>query len=120
MINPVERSDEESVAPEARSVASATLDTVHEAIEAVRRMMATNVRDWGEDRGDAFLWALFLGWDDEDNPDESAMDEVAERHGWSADQVARLRRFHAALESLCPSPELVRRALTATPPAAEV
>ena len=117
MISPEDRTDGRSVTPEARSVASATLDTVHEAIEAVRRMMATNVRDWGEDRGDAFLWALFLGWDDEDNPDESAMDEVAGRHGWSTEQVARLRRFHAALESLCPSPELVRRTLTDTQPA---
>jgi hypothetical protein len=81
-----------------------TLETVHEAIEAVRRMMATNVRDWGLDRGDAFLWALFLGWDDEDNPDESAMGEVAERHGWDSAQVSRLRRFHAALEAIAPSP----------------
>jgi peptidyl-tRNA hydrolase, PTH2 family len=72
--------------------------TCNEVIDAIRRMMATHVRDWAEDRGDAFLWQVFLGWDDAD--DASAMDEVAKRHGWGEAQVARLRRFHAAVDAL--------------------
>lgn len=70
-----------------------------EVVDAIRRMMVTNSRDWAEDRGDAFLWALFLGWDDDDLA-VSAMDEVAKRHGWDGAQVARLRRFHAIIDAL--------------------
>lgn len=76
--------------------------SITEVIDAIRRMMATNVRDWAEDRGDAFLWAVFLGWDADpgDDPEEGAMSEVATRHGWDDAQVARLRRFRLAVDEL--------------------
>jgi hypothetical protein len=75
-----------------------------EALEAMTRAMATNVRDWAADRMDAFLWAVLLGWDcdeqhehDEDACSLGAMDEIAARHGWDDHQVERVRRFHRAV-----------------------
>ncbi|NYD39920.1 hypothetical protein [Nocardioides panaciterrulae] len=65
--------------------------------ESLRRLLAFNSRDWAQDRADAWLWGVVLGWDADENEvgEESAMDEVAARHGWDASEVARLRRLHA-------------------------
>lgn len=80
--------------------------------DALRRLggaLATDARDWGQDGLDAWLWGLLCGWDcedllvwpghvhDEHCADGGAMREVAARHGWSDNDVARLRRYRAAL-----------------------
>lgn len=80
-------------------------------------MLATSSRDWGADRGDAWLWGLLCGWDCEDHPDGNhddlcadgaAMDMVAALHNWTPHDVARLREYRTAIRSL--------RELTATQP----
>lgn len=75
-----------------------------EVLAAMTRAMATNVRDWGTDRMDAFLWGVLLGWDcdeqhehDEIDCSPGAMDEIAARHGWDTQQIERVRRFHRAV-----------------------
>lgn len=83
-----------------------------EALDRVRGLMATNVRDWGMDRGDAWLYGLFCGWDCEErfddpehdcaDPDDTcegqaAMAEVARRWHWTRDDVARLRRYREVI-----------------------
>lgn len=83
-----------------------------EALDRVGGLMATNSRDWGMDRGDAWLYGLFCGWDCEekfDDPEhdctdlddicegQSAMLAVARRWMWTRDDVARLRRYRAAI-----------------------
>jgi len=75
-----------------------------EALNAMTRAMATNVRDWGADRMDAFLWGVLLGWDcdeqhehDEIDCSLGAMDEIAARHDWDARQVQRVRSLHRAV-----------------------
>lgn len=61
--------------------------------EAIRTLLATDSRDWSDDRGDAWLWGIVMGWDDED-PECSAMELVAAKHGWDEQTVARLRVLH--------------------------
>lgn len=80
-----------------------------EALTRLSGALATHSRDWGQDRLDAWLWGLLCGWDCEDHlvwpdhvhgehcADAGAMREVAARHGWSDEDVARLRRYRAAL-----------------------
>lgn len=83
-----------------------------EALGRVRGLMATSVRDWGMDRGDAWLYGLFCGWDCEEkyddpehdcaDPDDTcegqaAMAEVARRWHWTREDVARLRRYRTAI-----------------------
>lgn len=65
--------------------------------EALRDLLAFSSRDWGAVKGDAWLWGIVFGWDNEDDePDEeSAMPELAKQHGWDEADVARLRRLHA-------------------------
>lgn len=80
-----------------------------EVLEAMTGAMATNVRDWGADRMDAFLWGVLLGWDcdeqhDESQCEENAMASIAARHGWDARQVERVRSFRRAVERVASQP----------------
>ena len=68
-----------------------TLGGVSSAINAVRNMMRISSRDWAADRGDAYLWALLIGWDDE------ALTEVAAKHRWDEHRLAYVRRMRGYL-----------------------
>jgi hypothetical protein len=52
-------------------------------------LLVFNVRDWGQDSADAWLYGVIVGWDG------PAMKELAEKHRWSSETVARLRRLRA-------------------------
>lgn len=70
--------------------------------EGLQLLLATNSRDWGTDRVDAWLWAVLLGWDckaseHDDTCTHGAMEEMQERHGWDEDAVAKARRYRAAV-----------------------
>lgn len=77
-------------------------------IEALRRIIATSSNDWSLHPGDAWLYGIVIGWDtdpddvilDPGEDPESAMQEVAARHGWCEDAVARLRLLHAKFNKL--------------------
>lgn len=78
-----------------------------EALSRVRRMVATDSRDWSRDRSDAWLYGLLCGWDcedqhehDDDCGDDGAMRDVAADLGWSGEDVARLRRYRAAIREV--------------------
>ncbi|MGW3992403.1 hypothetical protein ACWEF6_02835 [Amycolatopsis sp. NPDC004772] len=83
----------------------ARIDAIVETLGRAAGMMATDSRDWGRDRGDAWLYGLLVGWGCEEQHQHdyicggpAAMGEVATWHGWSNDDTARLRRFRAALQ----------------------
>jgi hypothetical protein len=65
-----------------------------EALMSARRIVTADPRDWTENRHDAFLYGMFRGWDD---PATAA--EVAARHSWDEQFVARLNRLRAAVDS---------------------
>jgi hypothetical protein len=64
-----------------------------EAIQSLRRVMATDPRDWGECRRDSWAFGVVLGWGEE------ALAEQAERHGWPAEDLPRIERYAAAIEA---------------------
>jgi hypothetical protein len=68
--------------------------------ESVRNLVAFDSRDWGATKSDAWLYGIVAGWDsDDDEPDgDGAMDELAARFGWDANEVARLRLLHKTWE----------------------
>lgn len=75
-----------------------------DAHEALRQAIAFSSADWGQARDLAWIYGIVLGWDcdPEDLEDEgavNAMDEMAIRHGWDVENVARLRRLHAAFNA---------------------
>jgi len=70
------------------------LDTALEAMESLQNTIASDVADWAADKRMAWIYAILMGWDDE------AMDEVAKKHKWKSEDVARLRRYHQALAAL--------------------
>lgn len=77
--------------------------TMH-PIESIRSLLATDSRDWGEDRGDAWLWGIVMGWDDEDL-ECSAMELIARKHDWDEATVARLRLLHERFKATLPVSE---------------
>lgn len=70
---------------------------IAEALDSLDTVLATNVRDWGANKADSWLWAIICGWDSPDEPTEDAMGEQAAKWGWTPDTVARLRRYHSAI-----------------------
>lgn len=64
---------------------------VSRAVVAVGNQMRVNSRDWAADRGDAYLWAVLIGWDDE------ALQEVAAKHRWNEHRVKYVREMRALL-----------------------
>lgn len=92
------------------------------ALEGLQRLIATSSRDWGEHRVDAWLWAVLVGWDCEETHEHdelcdngAAMREMAARHGWDDETVAKARRYRAAVKALVDGqPELATAAQQCT------
>ncbi|MFE3149114.1 hypothetical protein ACFXJ6_21070 [Streptomyces sp. NPDC059218] len=75
--------------------------------EGLHALLVTSSRDWGKYRVDAWLWAVLVGWDcnDQHEHDEmcdasAAMTEMQQRHGWSDAAVSKARRYHAAVRAV--------------------
>ncbi|MFI0822253.1 hypothetical protein ACH4TX_42230 [Streptomyces sp. NPDC021098] len=75
--------------------------------EGLESLLATSSKDWGACREDAWLWAVLVGWDCEEDhehnatcDDGGAMQEIAERYGWSPEAVAKARRYRAAVRAV--------------------
>lgn len=66
-------------------------DTLAEALESARTVLATMPDDTIADRRLAWLWGIFVGWD------EAALAECVRRHGWRPETLARLRGYRAAV-----------------------
>lgn len=79
-------------------------------LDAIRTLVALDSRDWTQDRADAWLYGIVLGWDgaDDDPEDVGVMDLASARHGWNPAQVARLRALHERFKAtLSPAPDTV-------------
>jgi ParB-like chromosome segregation protein Spo0J len=80
--------------------------------EGFARLLATSSRDWGTYRVDAWLYAVILGWDcEEDVHDDTcthgAMEEMQQQHGWDDETVAKARRYRAIVRALTAPPAVV-------------
>lgn len=74
--------------------------------EGLERLLVTSSRDWGQYRVDAWLWAVLVGWDCEEDhqhdevcDDGAAMGEAAQRHGWDDRAVAKARAYRATVRA---------------------
>ncbi|MFI9012620.1 hypothetical protein ACIGZI_01140 [Streptomyces griseus] len=79
--------------------------TLAAALGGLGTLIATSSRDWGTYRVDAWIWAVLVGWDCEQNVhDETcthgALEDTAAMHGWDAATVAKARRYRAAVRAL--------------------
>lgn len=52
-----------------------------------------NSRDFAASKFEAWIWGIVVGWDDEDDDDTGAMDEIASQLGWTAAEVTQLRQL---------------------------
>lgn len=50
-------------------------------------------RDWSEHHRDAWIYGVIVGWD-------TALEDVAHKHGWTPETVARLQRLRERFLSL--------------------
>ena len=66
----------------------------------MRNRCAFTSRDMAADWPDAFTYAIVFGWDDADEPDESALSDMAARWDWDDDLIAFLRDAHERFKAL--------------------
>jgi hypothetical protein len=83
-----------------------------EIITSLQRTLAFSPRDWGSSRADAWTYGIICGWG-------HAIKEVAAKHGWDAEEVARLQRYHEALTRTRPQREALRAELNKSGPHCE-
>ena len=57
------------------------------ALESIECAIAFSVREWGDCRRDAWIYAIIFGWDDE-------WEEMAEKHGWDEEDRKRAEMMH--------------------------
>jgi hypothetical protein len=96
------------MADEARPTTQPETETLAAMFEGLGSLLATSSRDWGLYAPDAWLYAVILGWDcEQEEHDETcthgAMEEMQERHSWSDGAVAKARRYRAAVRALTAS-----------------
>lgn len=67
----------------------------------MRNRCAFTSKDMGAEWDAAFTYAIVFGWsDDDDEPGEDAMSEMAEMYGWDEPLVAFLRDAHERFKRL--------------------
>lgn len=69
-------------------------------VEAFRNICAHDARDWGAGRRDAWIYGMVFGWGPDNDSDIDARPEIAAKHGWDAEAMARLDRQHAAFDAI--------------------
>jgi len=75
-------------------------------LAALHDALVFSSNDWGAARDFAFIYGIVVGWDGDDpEDDDDAMSELANKWGWSADGVQRLRALHEAFDALLPASE---------------
>lgn len=57
-------------------------------LEAIRNAIVFSSKDMGEDKRDAWIYGIVVGWDDE------SYKELAVKHGWNKEAVDRNKRLH--------------------------
>ncbi|MFD3516266.1 hypothetical protein [Streptomyces sp. NPDC058657] len=80
-------------------------DELAPMFEGFERLLTTSSRDWGEYWVDAWLYAVLVGWDCEDAEHNrtcvhGALEEMAARHGWDDETVAKVRRYRSAVRAV--------------------
>lgn len=73
-------------------------------LDALSQTLCFASNDWGASRAEAWIYGIVVGWDNEDDPaDTAAMDELAGKYRWSPEQVERLRTLHTRFVALAAS-----------------
>lgn len=77
-----------------------------EAFASLERLIVHSSRDWGLDRADAWLYAVLVGWDCEQDHEHddicengAAIEEMAKQHKWAPGDIDRVRRYRAAVRA---------------------
>ncbi|MDX3455075.1 hypothetical protein PV396_24560 [Streptomyces sp. ME02-8801-2C] len=80
---------------------------VRDALGSLRRTMAHDPRDWGQDKRDAWLWGIVCGWECEEQHDhdvvcdrDNPLRRAAARHRWPNEDVDRLKTYRRAVAAL--------------------
>ncbi|MFB7867310.1 hypothetical protein [Streptomyces sp. NPDC056069] len=83
---------------------------VHNALLLARTKMTRSPRAWDTDPDDAWVYAVLIGWDCEQQHEHTdacpaQLDEMAAIHGWSSARVEAIRKHRAALALAGPNGE---------------
>ena len=76
-------------------------------LESIQTTMSTDPRDWGMYKRDAWLFAIVLGWEDDDGTPGEALREVAAKHRWTEADLRDLMTLRTRFKSLLADEKLV-------------
>lgn len=68
-------------------------DTNHLVLQSLHDVIALSSRDYSTNHRDAWVYGIVIGWGD-------AIDEVANKHGWSPETIERLKNMHIVYERI--------------------
>lgn len=72
-----------------------------EALDSLRGSMASDPRDFGIERGDAWNYGIVFGWGEEEAEDGLPLVEhIGAKFGWEDYHLARQRRLSAAVDAI--------------------
>jgi hypothetical protein len=57
-------------------------------VESLHDCMVFDARDWALDNRNAWMYGIVVGWD------ADSMADVAQKHGWTPEEIDRLKRLH--------------------------
>lgn len=78
---------------EAMAMADA-IEAARATLDRIRTLITTDPRDWSIDRRDAWLWGVFVGWD------EASLAQIAPQHRWSNVAIQMLKEQRETIASL--------------------
>ena len=56
-----------------------------EPLESLRRTIIFSPKDWSQDKSDAWIYGVIIGWDDD------TLNELSSKFGWSSEHSNRLK-----------------------------
>ena len=72
-------------------------------LKSLERTIATDSRDWSQSRGDAWIYGIVLGWENEEplegEGEDDALDEICKKHGFDKDHLKQLRRNYKKMKT---------------------
>ena len=71
------------------------LDNIGDPLEVIRNAIIQSEREWDFDELSAAIFGIVCGW-------HEVLPAVAQKFGWSEEQIDRLTRLRARCVALCP------------------
>lgn len=75
------------------------LAALYSALDCAKSMIVFSSRDWSRNQDDVILYAVLVGWGDDEEPGDDGLGRFAGRFGWDESMLTRVRTMRSAVEA---------------------